>query len=267
MEIALTIIFFLFGTEIGSFLNVCIDRLPAGGSLVRPASHCDACQHHLSPKDLIPIFSYLWLRGRCRYCGASIPRRPLWVEIGCGLLFAYLYWHFGLSAGLAVAIFYSSVFVVILFIDLEHKLILNKVTFPAAIAALVISALHPQPGFVQISLPWPAVAHATSGLVNSLIGGAAGFIFFMIPFIIYPRGMGAGDVKMAGLIGLAVGFPMVLVALFIGIVAGGLVAIVLLSFRIKGRKDALPYGAFLAIGPIVALLWGTNILNWYIGLL
>ena len=105
MEGAWTVVFALLGMVVASFLNVCIDRLPHNESLLFPASHCASCHHRLAVKDLIPIFSYLWLRGRCRYCRVPIPRRLLWVEIGTGVLFAYLYWHYGLSAELAVTAF------------------------------------------------------------------------------------------------------------------------------------------------------------------
>ena len=131
MNVILTIVFALFGIAVGSFLNLCIDRLPTGRSLLYPPSHCDACQHRLSVKDLIPIFSYLWLHRRCRYCQAAIPQRVFWVEVGSGLLFALLYWYYGLSIELAVTAFYCCLFMVLGVIDLEHRLILNKITYPA----------------------------------------------------------------------------------------------------------------------------------------
>ena len=263
MEILLTIIFTLLGAAIGSFLNVGIDRLPTGRSLVYPPSQCDACQHRLSPKDLIPVFSYLWLRGRCRYCGARIPRRVLWVELTGGVLFFLAFWRFGLSAEFAITAFYGCVFLVILFVDLEHKLILNKVTYPAAVVALVILAIDsflPEPVLLRnlILLPEPSI-------LSGVIGGAIGFVFFFIVFLINPKGMGMGDIKMAGLIGLVTGFPLVIVALFIGIFIGGIAAVMLLLLRMKGRKDIIPYGAFLGIGPVVTLLWGKEILSWYMG--
>jgi len=233
MTILLTVIFTLLGIAIGSFLNVCIDRLPLRKSLVYPPSHCEACQHRLSLKDLIPLVSYLWLRGHCRYCRAQIPRRILLVELISGVLFFLAFWRFGLSAQFALTAFWSCVFLVIIFIDWEHQLILNKVTYPAAIVALVIL-------------------------------GAIGFVFFLIVFLINPKGMGMGDVKLAGLIGLATGLPLVIVALLTGILLGGLVAIVLLLLRLKGRKDVISYGTFLAIGPIITLLWGNDIFNWYL---
>jgi len=246
----LVVAFALLGAVIGSFLNVCIDRLPTGKSLVYPPSHCDACQHRLSPKDLIPVFSYLWLRGHCRYCHEPIPRRLFWIEVGSGLLFALTYWHYGLSVEFAVATFYCCLFVVLGVIDLEHKLILNKIVFPAAVVALVIDVFLPQPG-----------------IVYGAIGGAIGFVLLLIPALIYRGGMGWGDVKMAALIGLVTGFPSVFAALLLGIVLGGLVAGVLLLLRIKKRKEPIPFGPFLSLATIAILIWGSDILNWYLGLL
>ncbi len=259
----LAIIFALFGLVVGSFLNICIDRLPARRSLVYPPSHCDACQHSLSVRDLVPVFSYLWLRGRCCYCGAGIPRRVLIVEALTTILFFLAFWRFGLTPPFGLAAFWCCIFLVIAVIDWEHKLILNRLTYPAAIAALVILAIESIfPGTLLGNLeliPRPAI-------LSGVIGGAIGLVFFLIVFIINPRGMGMGDVKLAGLIGLVTGFPLGLVALFVGIFIGGLAAVVLLVLRMKGRKDVVPYGTFLAIGPIVTLLWGTPILHWYQGL-
>jgi len=259
MDITLTVVFAFLGAAIGSFLNVCIDRLPAGKSLVYPASHCDACQHRLSPKDLIPLVSYLWLRGHCRYCQAPIPRRVFWVEVGSGLLFAFTYWHYGLGAEFAVTVFYGCIFIVIGIIDLEHKLILNKIVYPAAVVALIISIFLFSPGITDVSLPWPES-------INGIIGGAIGFVFLLMPALISPRGMGWGDVKMAALIGLVAGFPLVFVALLMGVILGGLVAGLLLLLKIKKRKESIPFGPFLSLATMVTLLWGSDILNWYLGL-
>ena len=259
MEVILIIVFALFGSAIGSFLNVCIDRLPTGRSLLYPPSHCETCQHPLSPKDLIPVFSYLWLRRRCRYCNASIPSRPFWVELGSGFLFAFTYWHYGLSIDFAVIAFYGCLFIVLGVIDLEHGLILDKIVYPAAVVALIIGVFRPPPGIIDVSLPW-------LGIVNGVIGGAIGFAFLLIPALIYPKGMGWGDVKMAGLIGLVTGFPLVLVALLMGVILGGLVAGALLLFKIKKWREAIPFGPFLSLATMVTLIWGSDILNWYLGL-
>ncbi|MFC1901547.1 prepilin peptidase [Chloroflexota bacterium] len=264
MEVTLAVIFTLLGIAVGSFLNVCIDRLPGRGSLVFPPSKCDACQRRLSPKDMVPVFSYLWLRGRCRYCRAQIPRRVLLVEILSGAYFLLAFWQLGFSIELAVTVFWGCVFLVIMFIDWERQLILNKVTYPAAVVALVILAVDsfwPSVGLLNnlYFLPEPSI-------LSGIIGGAVGFVFFLIVFLINPGGMGVGDIKLAGLIGLVVGFPLAVVALLIGIFVGGLVAVMLLLLRVKGRKDVIPYGTFLALGPMLTLLWGNDILIWYLGL-
>jgi len=265
MEGVLTAIFALLGVAVGSFLNVCSDRLPLGKSLVTPPSHCDACHHRLSPKELVPVFSYLWLRGRCRFCQAPIPRRILWVEISCGFLFAFNYWYYGLGFEFAVITFYCCLFLVLMVIDLEHKLILNKIVYPAVVVAVIISFFQPPLGVINVPLPWPTIASGVSGMVSSVIGGATGFILLLIPAIIYPVGIGWGDVKMAALIGLVTGFPLVFVALFTGIVCGGLVAGLLLLLKMKGRREAIPFAPFLSVATIVTLLWGSNILDWYMG--
>ena len=142
MIIQLVIFFTLIGIAIGSFLNVCIDRLPTRKSLVSPPSHCDACQRRLGLLDLVPILSYLILRGRCRYCGTRIPIRVLLVEFLAGLIFFLAFWRFGLSAQFGVTVFWCCVFLVIIFIDWEHKLILNVITYPAIIIAIAILAIH-----------------------------------------------------------------------------------------------------------------------------
>ena len=259
MEIILIVVFGLLGTAIGSFLNVCIDRLPYRKSIVCPPSHCEACQHPLSPKDLIPIFSYLRLGGHCRYCQTPIPRRVLWVEIGTGLLFALTYWYYGLNFHLAITAFYCCIFVVIGVIDLEHKRILNIIVYPMAVVALIISIFLPSLVIADVSIPWPES-------VNGIVGGAIGFVFLFIPALIRPEGMGWGDVKLAALIGLAVGFPLVIVALLTGTILGGLVGGTLLLLKMKRRKETIPFGPFLSLATIVTLFWGSDILNWYLGL-
>jgi len=265
MEVALIVVFALLGAAIGSFLNVCIDRLPAGKSLVYPPSHCDACQHRLSLKDLVPVLSYLRLHGYCRYCQAPIPRRVFWVEVGTGLLFAFTYWHYGLSAEFAISAFYFCLFIVLGVIDLEHKLILNKIIYPAAAVVLIIDVFSSQPGILDGFLPQPVVVAGLIGGANGLISGAIGFAFLLIPALISRGGMGWGDIKMAALIGLVTGFPLVFVALLMGIILGGLVAGLLLLRKIKKRKEPIPFGPFLSLATIATLLWGSAILNWYGG--
>lgn len=236
----------LLGLGVGSFLNVCIDRLPSERSIIRQRSHCEACQHPLAPLDLVPMLSYLWLMGRCRYCHAPItPRLPI-VELTTGAAFGLLYWKLGLGTQLAFALTYAAIVIVIFFIDLEHQLVLDVVVYPAM--ALAVAA----------SFFWPDLTP-----LRALIGGAIGLGAIGLPYLVYRQGMGMGDVKLGGFIGLMAGFPLVIVGLLLSVIAGGLFAATLLALRIKGRKDALPFAPFLASGGMVALFWGQTIADWY----
>ena len=244
----LLILSVLFGMVVGSFLNVCIDRLPAGESIVGRQSHCVACRHGLSPLDLVPVLSYLWLRGRCRYCGTVIPPRLPAVELTTGLLFGFLVWWYGPSVQLGFALVYASLFLVIFVIDVKHQLILDVVVFPGMLVALAGAFF------------WPGV-----GIWSALLGGVVGALLLAIPYAVSRGGMGFGDVKLAGLIGLMLGLPLVFVGLFLGVVTGGLVAAALLALRIKGRKDSMAFGPFLAAGALAALVWGPWIWDRYAG--
>ncbi len=277
MTILLTIIFTLIGLAFGSFLNVCIDRLPRHKSLAYPPSHCDACGHPLKPLDLVPVISYIWLRGRCRYCGEQIPRRVLIVEVLTGLLFLLAFWRFGLSPQFGITAFWCCVFLVIIFIDKECQLILHVVTIPSAIIGLVILAVDSF--FINFltssDLTLSLMSHRLFfkpelSILSGLIGGTLCFLFFFIVYIIAtkiygPNAFGFGDVMLAGLIGLNIGFPLGLLALFIGILIGGFFAVVVLIVTTKGRKHATPYGVWLGMGPIIVLFWGNELLNLYIG--
>jgi len=257
VEILFIFLFALLGLAVGSFLNVCIDRLPQNKSIAYPPSHCEACQHKLAVKDLIPVFSYLRLRGRCRYCQASIPRKLLWVELATAVIFALLYWHYGLSPELGIMAFYACLFIVIFVIDLEHSLILNKVVYPSMVVAFLL-ALY----------PWPWLSDSIAMRVAyAALGGAAGFAIFLLIALVSRGGMGWGDVKLAALIGLATGFPLVFVAIIMAAILGGIVAVALLVARRKSRREMIPFGPFLAVAAMVTLLWGSNILNWYLGLM
>jgi leader peptidase (prepilin peptidase)/N-methyltransferase len=257
VEILLIILFAILGLAVGSFLNVCIDRLPQNKSIVLPPSHCEACQHKLAAKDLIPVFSYLRLRGRCRYCQASVPRRLFWVELATAVIFALLYWHYGLSAELGVMIFYACLFIIIFVIDLEHGLILNKVVYPGMVVALLL-ALYPWPWLNESMVM--RVAYAA-------LGGAIGFGIFLLIALVSRGGMGWGDVKLAALIGLATGFPLVFVAIIMGAILGGIVAVALVIAKRRKRRETIPFGPFLALATMVTLLWGSNILDWYLSLM
>ncbi len=233
----------------GSFLNVCIDRLPQGQSIINPPSHCSACNHKLGILDLVPLFSYLWLRGRCRYCQAPIPLRLSIVEGITGLLFTLLYWYckFELGPQLGISLIYACWLIIIFVIDLENQLVLDKVIYPSMALALAFSFF------------WPGL-----GVVSALAGGALGLAAMALPLIIYRRGMGMGDVKLGALVGLMTGYPLVLIALLLSWITGGLLAAILLAFRIKKRQDPIPFAPFLAVSAMVTLLWGQAIYQWYL---
>ena len=241
--------FALLGLSVGSFLNLCIDRLPLDQSIVGPPSHCPGCGRRVSPLDLVPFFNYLWLRGRCRYCGARLPVRLPAVELLTGVSFALLYWKFDVSPELGMAIVLACFLIVIFFVDLEHQLILNKVVYPGIVIAFAFSFF------------WPEL-----GVISALKGGAIAFVVLLLPYVIYPKGMGAGDVKLALMLGFMSGYPEVFVALLLAVMSGGLLAILLLVLRIKRRGEAIPFGPFLAASAMVTLLWGSEIYDWYVGL-
>lgn len=249
------IFFIVLGLIIASFLNVCADRLPVDRSIVKPPSHCDSCNRRLSVRDLIPIFSYLFTRGKCRYCGAKIPLRVLLVEIGTAVIFGLLFWRFGLTIAFGYKAFFSCIFILIFVTDLEHGLILNKVIYPSLAIALVFTIV-----MSAVYSYWPLT-------FESLIGAAGGFILFFLIVILSRGGMGFGDVKMAALIGLVLGWKSGLVGILLGIIIGGIVAIVLLILRMKGRKQAIPFGPFLSIGAIIAMFYGSVMWQWYANLI
>jgi len=263
VDALLIILFAILGLVVGSFLNVCIDRLPGNKSIVFPPSHCQACQRKLATRDLIPVVSYLMLRGRCRTCRAYIPKRIFWVELSTGVIFALLAWHYGWSVELGVMAFYASLFTVIFVIDLEQGLILNKVVYPAMVLVFLLSLL-PHSWLSQET--WLTTTIQPS-IASAALGGTIGFVLFLLIAYLSRGGMGWGDVKLAGLIGLATGYPLVFVSIITGAILGGIVAVILLITRRRTSRGSIPFGPFLAATAMITLLWGTSILNWYLGLM
>ncbi len=168
---------------------------------------------------------------------------------------------------LVVTLFYSCIFIIIFGIDLEHQLILNRIVYPTMLIALVLDIALSQPWLLE-SAPgaFQSMPDVAARTVVGITGGATGFILLLIPALIFLGGMGWGDVKMAGLIGLAVGFPLVFVSILGAIIGGGLLAAILLLFGIKKRGEAIPFGPFLSLAAIATLFFGNDILNWYLGL-
>ncbi len=239
----------LLGTAIGSFLNVVVHRLPRGESLSHPGSHCPSCGHAVRTRDNIPVVSWLLLRGRCRDCGNPISARYPLLEAATGVLWVLVVvvlWDDALRIVLGLVL--VTLMVAVVPIDLEHRLILNKMTYPAAVLALVIGLLL-DPGFVP----------------EQLIAGAAAGGFFLLAALVNPKGMGLGDVKLAAVMGLYLGravAPAIAIALVAGVVVGG---IVMARLGVaKGRKTGVPFGPFLALGSVVSVLVGEGIVDAYL---
>ena len=211
----------LTGLAVGSFLNLAIDRLPLNRSIVSPPSYCEHCQRRIPPLDLVPLFSYLWLRGRCRFCRSSIPWRAPVVESGTGILFGLAAYLTGPTLITLVTLVFISVFIVIIFIDLEHQLILNKVVLPGAVVAFLIFPFGPAGEGMGLG----------EALARSIGGGSLGFIAILVIYLLSRGGMGERDVKLAALVGLTNGFPQIVITLLLSFISGGVVAILLLASR------------------------------------
>jgi leader peptidase (prepilin peptidase)/N-methyltransferase len=237
----------VFGAIFGSFLNVVTHRLPRRESLVAPASHCVACGVAIKPYDNIPVLSWLLLRGRCRSCGVHISARYPLIEAGTAALCVAVVLVKSSAAGIALGLAMVLLLVPAAAIDLEHKRIPNVITLPGAALAIVLGlALDP------------------SGEPARLLAGLGAGSAFLIVTLISPRGMGMGDVKLAAMLGLFLGkavIPAILIALLTGVLVGGVV-IARVGVE-KGRKTAVPFGPFLALGAVVALFVGQPILHWY----
>ena len=258
--VILAVMAFIIGASVGSFLNLAADRIPAARSIITPRSFCEACGRPLGSLDLVPVLSYIWLRGQCRYCRATIPLRLMVVEGITGILFTLVYLRHGFEIEFVVLGLAVSLMVVVALIDFERGLILNSMMYPAVVVLIVLS-----PFWTELGLSRSFLGDESLGgtLGNSLLTGLGSFLVFLAIAVVYPNGMGGGDVKLGGVIGLLIGYPGALIALWLAVVSGGAVAIGLLVLRKMGRKDAMPFGPFLASGAIVALLAGNDISSWY----
>jgi leader peptidase (prepilin peptidase)/N-methyltransferase len=265
MTVLILLSIFIFGTLLGSFLNVVIWRLPRGQSL-GGRSRCPHCSAVLRPGDLVPVLSFLFLGRRCRHCGAGISSRYAAVELVTGLLFAWS-WYVINPAGLdsyAVAIrllILVAFFIAIFWIDLEHYLILDKLVLPAATITLaanvIVDSIRHTP---LLSLS----GYTAGGVVAA--AGLAGF-FFLLWLVSRGKWIGLGDVKLAVVLGLAVGWPQVLVSTMLAFLMGTFVSITLLLRGTKGLKSPIPFGTFLTLGTLLALWYGPQIWHWYLGLI
>jgi leader peptidase (prepilin peptidase) / N-methyltransferase len=252
IEVLHFVVLAILGLSVGSFLNVCVHRLPLRQSLVHPGSRCPHCGYVLRWYDNIPLVSYVLLGGRCRQCRARIsPRYPA-LELATLVLFLVHGGVFGWSALLVVRLVFACAMLVLFAIDLEHHLLPDVITLPGIVVGLVASVLLP-PGIV-------------GALLGMLIGGgvlwAIGEAYFRYSG---QEGMGGGDVKMLAMIGAFLGWKLVLVTLVLSSVAGSLIGVIVIALKRGGMKYALPYGTFLALGAVAASLAGERLVQWYLG--
>jgi leader peptidase (prepilin peptidase)/N-methyltransferase len=243
----------LFGAVIGSFLNVCIYRLPRGASVVWPASACPACGRSLAWFDNIPVVSYLALAGRCRSCREPISVRYPIVEALTALMFAGAWWLYGPSLLLAARLIFGGALIVLFAIDLEHHLLPNAITLPGIVIGFVFS-LFTEPGWL-------------ASLIGILIGGG---ILYATAEAYYrvrgEEGLGMGDVKMLAMVGAFLGWQLTFMTLMLASLAGSVIGGALIVLQRGGMKTALPFGTFLAVGAALAATVGGPLLDWYLHL-
>ncbi|MCK5459898.1 prepilin peptidase [Candidatus Parcubacteria bacterium] len=253
------IYFFIFGTIIGSFLNVIIFRLRAKKQFLKGRSCCPKCKKKIIWYDNIPIVSFLILRGRCRNCKTKISFQYPLVELSTGILFVIIFFHnyqllfnllttdYRLLITIFRDLFFVSVLIIIFVYDLKYYLILDKITFPAIIIASIFNLLL---GFSLANI-----------LISAIIGGS----FFLIQFLISKgRWIGGGDIRLGILMGVMLGWKMALLAIMIAYIIGAIISVILLTFKKKGLKSQIPLGTFLSAATIIVMLYGNEILEWYL---
>jgi leader peptidase (prepilin peptidase) / N-methyltransferase len=246
---------FLFGSLVGSFLNVCIHRLPREESIVFPSSHCPACQAPIRPWDNIPILSFLLLRGRCRACGHPIAWRYPLVEGLTALLFAATVSRFGVTPLAATLLVFVAALMVITFIDLDHQIIPNIITLPGIPLGLLASLVVGGPSLLD-------------RIIGTLAG--AGFLYLVLLYggAVYGQdAMGEGDLNLIAMVGAFLGWRGVVITILIGCLSGSAIGLALIGLGRLRRREHIPFGPFLALGAIAALFFGDRLVGWYFGFL
>ena len=247
----LSVTIFLFGLIIGSFINVCIYRIPRGESVISPGSHCPSCQTSVRFYDNIPLLSFLLLRGRCRSCKTPISLRYPAVELFHAIGYVVILHYFGPSLEAGVyALFFSSL-VAITFIDLSHQIIPDRISLPGIVLGLL---------FASTVLPTGPV----NAFLGFLIGGGFFYLIAILAlFFLKKEGMGGGDIKLAAMIGAFLGWQKLLLTVFLASLLGSVIGITLILSKLRSRQDLIPFGPFLAAGAMIALFWGNDLLHWY----
>ncbi len=244
---------FIVGIIIGSFLTVCIHRVPQERSIVFPRSACVHCNQTISWYDNIPVLSFLLLRGRCRHCQASIlPRYPM-IELSNGLGYILILWRFGWEWDSVIYAIFFSALLTITWIDWDHQIIPDVISLPGIILGILASSTVLPTGFMN-------------SLLGVLIGG--GVLLFMAwisPFLFGKEGLGGGDIKFLAMVGAFLGWQAALSTLMLASIVGAVLGILLLAFKVLKRGQYIPFGPYLALGAAISLFWGTDLLDWYFG--
>lgn len=241
----------LVGALVGSFLNVCIYRLPRRESIVWPSSHCPACTTPIAWHDNIPLLSYVMLAGRCRACAVPIPWRYPVVEGLNAAGYIGLLWYFGPGWSVAVYALLYSALIVVAGTDLTHRIIPNAITVPGIGIGLLSAATVLPTGLAN-------------GVIGMLVGGGLlWFLAWLSPYLFGKEGMGGGDIKLMAMIGAFLGWKPALLTILVGSLFGSLIGMTLIGARVISRQDYIPFGPFLVGGALVALFWGQPMLNWY----
>ena len=247
-------IIFILGLIIGSFSNVCIYRIPKNESIVFPASHCPNCHTPIKAIDNIPILSFLLLKGKCRKCGEKISIRYPVVEFLTGAIYLLIFLIYGRSYQTLIYALLSSALIIISFIDLDVQIIPDEISLPGIVIGLALSFIVPYISYLN-------------SLLGIIAGGGIIFLIALAGLAIFKKeAMGGGDVKLSAMIGAFIGWKYIIVSLFIGFFIGAIAGILLILLKIRNRDDLVPFGPFIVLGSFITLLWGENILSWYLGL-
>ena len=248
------ILIFVLGAVVGSFLNVCIHRLPKGQSIVTPGSHCPKCEKPIPFYDNVPVLSYLALRGKCRFCKISIPVRYPFVEFLSGLVSIALLIKFDFSLDFIVYFVFLLSLIVITFIDLDEKIIPNEISLPGIALGLIVS-------------PFISTLSFKESFLGVIAGGGVLAVVALAYYGVTKReGMGGGDIKLLAMIGAFLGWNGAFISLFFGSLVGAFVGVFFMIKEGKDTKYALPFGPFLALGAVVYLFFGNSLINWYLTL-
>lgn len=275
MNLGLLIAIFILGLCVGSFLNVCIHRLPRGQSIVRPRSRCPHCARPIAAYDNIPLLSYVLLRGRCRHCRAAISPLYPTVELLSGLFFLLAYLRFGLSPPALKAALLASALIVLAFTDLRERLLPDAITFPGIAAGFLFALWLPlndgTAAFFLRTFGAGSLPSVVLSLADALLGGLLGAgLLFALGEVWYRlrhvEAMGLGDVKMMAMVGLFFGVKLTVLTLLLGSLAGSLVGGAFILLARKGTNYELPLGTFLALAALVALFWGRTLVGGYLEL-